>query len=354
MPLKACAPTPRLRVAGLLTLAAALVVAGCVMVKLEPPVEPVMVWPQPPEILRIALINIVHGPEDLGIRAGVFRRLWRGLTGHNAPSIQSPHGLTTDRAGRLYVVDKVLRQVHIFDQQGQRYQLIPAANERLQSPIDVAVDERRGRIFVSDAGDSAVRIFNLDGTAAGEIRRGLLGRPTGLSINGASDELLVIDSEHAALLRFALDDLRPLGVIGRLGEKDGQFNAPTAVTVGPNGAIYVIDTLNHRVQVLTAEGHFVNAFGSAGDAPGYFSRPKAVAVDRQGNIHVVDALFDNVQVFNSDGTLLMAYAEPGSAPGQLWLPAGITIDDRGRIYLADTYNRRVQIFQFLEEGELPE
>lgn len=338
----------------ILTLAAVLLVAGCTMVAPERPALPNMVWPEPPEIPRVALVNLVDGPEDLGIRTGVFRRLWRGLAGQAAPEIRSPHGLTTDRIGRLYVVDKVLRQVHVFDEQGQRYQAIPESGPLLLAPIDVAVDEQRGRIFVSDAGDGVVRIFGLDGVAAGEIRRGLLGRPTGLAINGARDELLVIDSEHAALLRFSLDDLRPLGMIGHLGEGAGLFNAPTAVAVGPDGSICVVDTLNHRVQILTADGRFVRAFGEAGDAPGYFSRPKAVAVDSQGNIHVVDALFDNVQVFDKEGRLLMAYAEPGHGPGRLWLPAGIAIDGRGRIYVADTYNKRVQIFQFLKEGEMPE
>lgn len=337
----------------LLVLSAGFFVGGCsATVPVRSPM-PNMLWPQPPEIPRVALVKLVQHPEDLGIRAGIFRQFWRTLSGQAAPEIQSPHGLSTDRAGRLYVVDKVLRQVHVFDEQGERYQLIPESGLPLLAPIDVAVDERRGRIFVSDAEDGAVRIFSMAGVAAGEIRRGLLGRPTGMAVNGVSDELLVIDTEHSALLRFSLEDLQPRGVIGHQGEGSGLFNAPTAVTAGPDGLIYVADTLNHRVQILTAAGKFVRTFGSAGDAPGYFARPKGVAVDGQGNIHVVDALFDNVQVFDGQGQLLMAYAGPGHEPGSLWLPAGIAIDGRGRIYVADTYNRRVQVFQFLEGGELP-
>lgn len=341
------------------TLLLSLLVGGCMT---PPPTEPPaarsplpnLVWPQPPEIPRIALVNLVQRPEDLEIRAGVFRRLWRGLVGHRAPEIQAPHGLTTDRAGRLYVVDKDLLQVHVFDEQGRRYLAIPESGPPLLAPIDVAVDEKRDRLFVSDAGEGVVRIFTLDGVPAGEIRRGLIGRPTGLAINSVTDELLVIDSEHAAVLRFSLEDLQPQGVIGHHGEKSGLFNAPTAVAVGPDGSIHVVDTLNHRVQILTPSGEFIRSFGAAGDAPGYFARPKGVAVDGAGNVHVVDALFDNVQVFNGQGELLMAYAGPGHEPGRLWLPSGIAIDGRGRIYVADTYNRRVQIFQFLEGGELPE
>jgi len=350
---------PFLRWLALPILLLALLLGGCLAGSPEAPPEarsplPNLIWPEPPEIPRIALVNLVQRPEDLGIRSSVFRRLWLGLVGRRVPEIQSPHGLTIDRAGRLYVVDKVLRQVHVFDEQGGRYLMIPESGPPLLAPIDVAVDEKRDRIFVSDAGEGVVRVFTLDGAPAGEIRRGLIGRPTGLAINPVTDELLVIDSEHASLLRFSLGDLQAQGLIGRLGEGAGLFNAPTAVTVGPAGAIYVVDTLNHRVQILTASGEFIRSFGAAGDAPGYFARPKGVAVDGQGNIHVVDALFDNVQVFDGQGALLMAYAGPGHEPGRLWLPSGIAIDGRGRIYVADTYNRRVQIFQFLEGGELPE
>jgi len=340
--------------ATLCVLGAALYLGGCALVAPERQALPNMVWPPPPEIPRIALVRVVHRPADFGIRDGALRSLWRGLADQPTMDIQSPHGLATDQAGRLYVVDKVLRQVHVFDEQGQRYRVIPEAGTPLQAPIDVAVDDKRDRIFVSDAGDGAVRIFRLDGAAAGEIRRGLLGRPTGVAINPLTEELLVIDSEHAALLRFSLEDLQPLGMIGHLGEGQGLFNAPTAVAVGPDGTIHVVDTLNHRVQCLTATGEFIRAFGEAGDAPGYFSRPKAVAVDGRGNIHVVDALFDNVQVFDREGRLLMAYAGPGYQPGSLWLPSGITIDGRGRIYVADTYNKRVQVFQFLDGGEVNE
>lgn len=342
------------RILPLLVLAVALLSSACAQLAPPRPTLPNMIWPEPPEIPRVALINLVHRPEDLGIRPSLMRRFWSGLIGQAAPEIGAPHGLTTDRAGRLYVVDKVLRQVHVFDEQGEGYHLIPESGPPLLAPIDVAVDERRGRIFVSDAEDRVVRIFSEEGAPIGEIRRGLLGRPTGLAINTVTDELLVIDTEHAALLRFSLKDLQLQKLIGRQGEGGGLFNAPTAVAAAPDGSILVVDTLNHRVQILDAEGRFVLSFGTAGDAPGFFARPKGVAVDSQGNIHVVDSLFDNVQVFDREGQLLMAYAEPGHKPGRLWLPSGIAIDGRGRIYVADTYNRRVQVFQFLEGGDLPE
>lgn len=346
--------TPRRSPAALPLLVLLLFLGGCPAMTPDRPGLPNLVWPPPPEIPRIALLNLVQGPEDLDIRRSLPRRLWSRLTGEETAAMQRPHGLTLDSAGRLYVVDKLLRRVQVFDRQGESYRQIPAGGKPLLSPIDVAVDERRGRIFVSDAEDGSVRVFGQDGQAMSEIKRGLLARPTGLAVNRQSDELLVIDSEHASLLRFSLEDLQPLGIIGHQGNSAGLFNAPTAVAAGPDGSIYVVDTLNHRIQIFSATGRFLRTFGAAGDAPGYFSRPKGVAIDAGGNIHVVDALFDNVQVFDGEGRLLMSYGSPGSEPGHFWLPSGIAGDGRGRMYVSDSYNRRIQVFQILDTGELPE
>lgn len=331
-----------------------LLLGGCLATLPERAKLPDIVWPPPPETPRIALLGIIQRPEDRGISPGFFAKIWQVVVGQKGDEIKSPHGITSDQAGRLYVVDKELRKVHLFDEAAGRYLLFPKEGPPLKAPIDVVVDERRGRVFVSDAEDAAVRIFNLDGTPAGEIRRGQLGRPTGMAIHPQRDELLVVDSEHATVLRFSLADLKPAGMLGHLGKKEGLFNAPTAVAVSSDGSLYVVDTLNHRVQFFTAAGDFIGTFGGAGDGPGFFSRPKGVAIDPDGHIHVVDALFDNIQVFDHEGRLLLAYAGPGSEAGKLWLPSGISIDRTGRIYVADTYNRRVQVFQYLREGELIE
>lgn len=327
--------------------------AGCQVAPSHQELAP-MLWPSPPEIPRVSLSNVVQKPEDMGIRSGLFTRLWRELVGHTRSDILAPHGLTTDLQGRLYVVDKGLRQVLVFDPQEKSYRVFPEDGPLFVTPIDVAVDEARGRIYVSDAGDGAVRIFTLKGEPAGEIKRGLIGRPTGLAINTTTDELLVVDAENGVLLRFDLATLKLREMMGKSGQEEGQFNAPTAVATGPDGHIYVVDTLNHRVQIFTAQGEFVRAFGEAGDAAGFFERPKAIAIDSQGNLHVVDGMFDNVQVFDAEGRLLMAYGGTGAGPGEFWLPSGIWIDRQDRIYVADTYNKRVQIFQFLKNGELPE
>jgi len=311
-------------------------------------------WPAAPEIARITYLHSLSAPTDLNIRGPLMQRLWRGLSGHQEPPMERPHGVAGDGNGGIYVVNKATRALHLFDPGADRYQLLPATQTGLRMPIDIAIDASRQRFFVSDAEAGLVRIFARDkGRALGVISHPELKRPTGMAIHPQTAELLVVDTEQAAIMRIDLDTLQLKGHIGASGEKEGLFNGPVAVAVGPQGRIHVVDSLNHRIQVFSAAGEFLLAFGSAGMGPGYFSRPKAIGVDSEGNIHVLDTLFDNIQVFDPDGRLLMAYGEPGQAPGQFWLPSGLFIDAHDRIYVADTYNDRVQIFQFLAGGELP-
>lgn len=351
-------PTRHLaRLLRLLVLGLALVptLAGCFKMAV-PEVKPtqVILWPEPPAVPRISFVNTLARPEDLGISEGVWQGFLRYLAGRPETPLVSPHGLTVDAAGRLYVVDNHLKKVHVFDQQGGRYRLFPDRGPALVSPIGVAVDERRGRVYVTDSAEAVIRVYDRDGGAPlGEIRGGDLGRPTGIVIDAVRDELLVVDTLRAGILRYTLADHALRGILGQEGVEAGRFHAPTHLALARDGRLLVTDALNFRIQAFDAQGRFLRAFGAPGDSPGHFARPKGVAVDSDGNIHVVDALFDNVQVFDRDGRLLMAYGRHGSGSGEFWLPSGIWIDARDRIYVSDSYNKRVQVFQYLKDGELP-
>ncbi|MEJ2283139.1 MAG: 6-bladed beta-propeller [Desulfobacterales bacterium] len=310
---------------------------------------PDIVWPKPPEIPRIRFIAAVSKPRDLQIRPGLFKRIFDYMTGKTEVPMVAPYGVETDSAGRLYVVDTFLRTVHVFDVKGSTYYLFPSDKANLVSPIDIAIENTRGNIYVSDSQGGAVKIFKDAGKRfAGEIGKGLLGRPTGIAVNQKTSELLVVDTQNASILRFDLADHKLQGKFGGSGTAQGELNFPTNIYVNSDGIIFASDSLNFRIQEFTPDGKFLRAFGSIGSGPGHFSRPKGVAVDSDGNIYVVDGLFDNIQIFDRESRLLMAFGRPGNGYGEFWLPTGIFIDRDDRIYVSDTYNKRVQIFQYLK------
>jgi len=306
-------------------------------------------WPEPPEKSRIQFVNSVSKPEDILIKPGLFKRFFRYLIGKEDASMVAPYGVETDASGRLYVADTFLRTVHVFDVRKNVYYPFPAGEAKFVSPIDVAIDDARGNIYVSDSKLGTIKVFERAGKKlVGEIGKEILQRPTGITVNEKTSELLVVDTQSGHVFKYDLNDQRLKGRFGGSGTADGKLNYPTNICVGEDGIILVSDSLNFRVQLFSPEGRFLGKFGSIGDSPGYFSRPRGVAVDSDGNIYVVDGLFDNVQVFDKEFRLLMAFGGPGHGYGEFWLPSGIYIDKDDLIYISDSHNKRVQIFQYLK------
>ena len=314
-----------------------------------------LVWPPAPEPPRIRYLYELSRPEDVNIRPGWLGRLVRAIRGRQETKISKPYGITSDAEGRLYLVDNFYQAVHVFDVAKGRYHRFPETRpEGFVNPVGVALGEA-GRIYVSDSVGGQVHVFaKLGSQYLGSFGAGLLQRPTGLTVNRQTGDLLVLDTIASTLLVYDEGGQDLKRIVGRLSGSPGDelmFHAPTNIAVAADGRIYVSDSLNFRVQILNSELELIGGFGAAGDIPGSFSRPKGLAADSDGHVYVIDALFDNVQIFDEQGSLLLAFGGPGNALGKFWLPNAIHIDANDRIYVSDAYNQRVQVFQYLKLEE---
>jgi Uncharacterized conserved protein len=102
------------------------------------------------------------------------------------------------------------------------------------------------------------------------------------------------------------EKLLSLGVAGKAGGADGQFNQPNDVVVGPDGSIYVADGhdaqgmttaadrrglkrgATSRISKFTADGKFIKSWGSIGVKHGEFRTPHALMFDARGRLWVAD------------------------------------------------------------------
>ena len=125
---------------------------------------------------------------------------------------------------------------------------------------------------------------------------------------------------------------------------EGQFNAPSGLEIDRNnGLVYITGAFNHRVQVFDLDGNFVSQFGSQGTELGQFNIPLDLAIDGAGNIYVSEVTGHRIQVFDGDGNVLRVIGTQGSGEGELNFPIGIEIYENS-LYVAENGNARIQQF----------
>ncbi|HEY5648439.1 MAG TPA: 6-bladed beta-propeller [Nitrospiria bacterium] len=323
--------------------------AACATVEpATPTVE--RVWPQAPDTPVISYVRNFSEPKDMGRKKGFFRRAVEFLVGKEEPPVMlRPVGVSVDKKGRIYVPDTGLQAVHIYDFSRKKYRQIfwvEKGRSRLLAPVGVVIG-KKGLIFVSDSRLNRIFVYNPKNLKLiRTIGDDQFERVTGLAYDPERDRLYAVDTKGNAVYAFNSDG-QLLHKFGVRGEKDGEFNLPTHITVDGEGRLYITDSMNFRVQIFSPEGVFEGKVGKLGKSPGSFSKPKGVAVDSQGHIYVVDGVYDTVQIFDLKGNLLLFFGQTGEKEGDFWLPGGIAIDGEDRIYVANTYNQRVEVFKFL-------
>jgi DNA-binding beta-propeller fold protein YncE len=221
--------------------------------------------------------------------------------------------------------------------------------------VGLAVDDD-DRLFVTDAKLHRVLAFNASHEQQAAFGAEVLVRPGGVAIDRENRFLYVADAGNDVVDVFDADKfmlLRQLGKPSRKHEQTdpGTFALPEGVAVDRDGNVYVTDTLNNRVEIFDADGGLISTFGKNGDGPADLERPKSIAVDCDGHIWVVDAAQNRVKVFDKQGRLLIYFGGQGNYPGQFMGPWGIAIDQSNRVIVSETFPGRVQVFRYISDAE---
>lgn len=310
------------------------------------PPEPDIVWPLPPEKPRIKFMRSVSMDKDVEKRT-FWRKVKDAILGKKVSIwLKKPYGVHVDKKERILVADTGWGKLLVFDFHNNKLSFWGTEGEGVLYKPSCVTSDSTGKIYVTDTAQDRAVVYSPEGDFLFGIgKKGRFEQPSGIAVNEKVGRIYIVDTRKHHVSVFDMKG-EYLFDIGKRGVRDGEFNFPTFIAIGPEGKVHVVDTFNFRVQIFDPEGKFVFKFGTIGDMPGQFNRAKGIGIDSEGNIYVVDAAFNNVQIFNDKGQLLLFFGKIGKGRGDLWLPAGMHIRN-DLIYVADQYNYRIDIYKFL-------
>jgi hypothetical protein len=164
---------------------------------------------------------------------------------------------------------------------------------------------RQGRFYLADLGGMRVAVFDLQGRYLEHFDLGeLLGK------RGADDQLdgqmggFDVDQDGALLFTVPTEfhgyRLRPgqeLEYFGQAGGSPGRFNIVKGIAAGPDGLVFVTDSLKSVISVFDRNLNFLDEFGSRGIHADGLLVPQNLAVSQSGRLYVTQLAKQGIKVF---------------------------------------------------------
>jgi len=253
----------------------------------------------------------------------------------------------------------------------------PATNAYL-GPAGVLMDSF-GNLYIADADNNRIRKVTPGGTISTVAGNGAAGysgdngSATSAALNGPSavafdstGNLYIADTVNNRVRRMTLSGtistIAGNGNWGYSGDNgpatSAALRAPQGVAVDLNGNVYIADSNNSVVRMVTPGGIISTMAGNGkeGDSgiPGpaksaELGYPIGLAVDSHGNLYIADGEDACIFLVNN-GTISVVAGGGNSSPGdggpataaELEWPSGVAIDSHGNVYISDgdTYTIR--------------
>lgn len=272
-----------------------------------------------------------------------------GRTGQGAGEFLMPMGLVIDAYGQLYVADAGNNRVQVIDNDGHFIAEFGSFGWRegeFDFPNDVALS--LDTLYVADTGNNRVqycnlvhRIFYPLTTASEDLK---FDAPEGISI-GRNGEVFVVDTLNHRWVQFSRN-LAPVFAMGSFGSSREQFWDPTDLIVNPHGTVYVVDTGNNSIKSYDFSGNPIRTWGEKGAALGQFREPKRLAIDSWNYLYVTDSGNRRIQVFTPEGQVVMEFTAE-----TLLTPCGIAISQRGQVFVSDTDAGDIKVFHVIFKSD---
>jgi len=240
----------------------------------------------------------------------------------------------------------------------------------LSDPFAVAV-AKDGTIYFTDAGEHN-RILKLttegtlttlagnkEGFSDGAGEAASFNSPSGLVIDN-DQNLFIADTGNNRIRKVTTaGQVTTLAGDGTAGYRDGpaaqaQFNGPIGVALDPRGNVYVADSYNDRIRMITADGQVTSFAGEGG--PGYadgdrstamFDTPCGIVTSSDGSLIVADTGNDRLRRITTGGTVT-TFAVTLAQDDYLSRPFGLALSHDKYLYVTEL--NRPRILQIAPDG----
>ena len=213
------------------------------------------------------------------------------------------------------------------------------SDDRFVRPTGVT--ERDGVLYVADPGAPALwildarenRVLKIDHLGDARLVSPVAVAPgpegTVFVADSVLKQVFAVDSGGRRLGVAAAQGLeRPVGLVFDAQERN----------------LYVADSVAHRVSVFGPDGALIRSFGGRGAGDGELNGPAYLALGRDGTLLVTDAFNFRVTAFDRTGQFRWKMGRAGDGSGDFAAPKGIALDAAGHLYVVDALFDVVQVF----------
>lgn len=213
------------------------------------------------------------------------------------PRMSYPVKVGGDADGDLFVLDGRHRKLfRVRPNEGLFEEVVPARGRSLRSPAikGFALDGRdtiylldvaNGCVWVQDAGGAPERRIPLPSS---------LGFASSVTLDAAGG-LFLLDSVNARIFSAPPGGERFLPVTGSLTDR---VRFPTSLVVGADNRIYVLDRNGSVLLILRRDGSFLGKQLSRGSRDGRLNYPGGICMTEEGALFIADTNNHRVQRFS--------------------------------------------------------